>query len=87
MLNPRNFAVGEGVVGRRDAALQVHSTTAVAACWHRTAMSLVPDAVSEPWLLAGGAICTPARLDTQEVATSAGAVTFVKLEKLSLIHI
>ena len=74
-------AIVEGCLRRRGASLHVEATTAVAVCWHLMAM-LKPIKLNKQWSIEGGAYRSkPIGLDTRDVDTASGPVSFIKLEK------
>ena len=82
MFAQTQVAIVEGCLRRRGASLHVQATAAVAVCWHLMAMALAPVKLSKQWSIEGGAMCgKPIGLDTKDVDTASGPVSFVKLEK------
>ena len=74
-------AIVEGCLRRRGASLHEQATTAVAVCWHLMAM-MAPIKLSKQWSIEGGAMgSNPIGLDTKDVDTASGPVSFVNLEK------
>ena len=74
-------AIVEGCLRRRGASLHVQATTAVAVCWQLVAM-LAPIKLNKQWPIEGGAYRSkPIGLDTRDVDTASGPVSFIKLEK------
>ena len=74
-------AIVEGCLRRRGASLHEQATTAVAVCWHLMAM-VKPIKLSKQWSIEGGAYRSkPIGLDTRDVDTASGPVSFIKLEK------
>ena len=57
--------------------------TAVAVCWHSTAMALAPAILVRHWPLEGGAVLKPIGLNVKEIDTKDGILSVVKLEKNS----
>ena len=73
-------AIVQGCLRRRGASLHVEATTAVAVCWHLMAM-FKPIKLNKQWSIEGGAYRSkPIGLDTRDVDTASGPVSFVKLE-------
>ena len=71
----------EGCLRRRGDSLHVQATTAVAVCWHPVAM-MAPIKLSKQWSIEGGAMGSkPIGLDTKDVHTASGLLSFVKIEK------
>ena len=74
-------AIVEGCLRRRGASLHVQTTTAVAVSWHLMAM-LAPIKLNKQWSIEGGANRSKLiGLDTKDVDTASGPVSFIKLEK------
>ena len=74
-------AIVEGCLRRRGASLHVEATTAVAVCWHLMAM-FKPIKLNNQWSIEGGAYRSkPIGLNTRDVDTASGPVSFIKLEK------